>query len=402
VPFIQQPLKKERLFLLTQTVTLIITCVIDQNNPHPVWVETTQGFTAMLAELLKEPVVAVDTESNSLHAYQEQVCLVQFSTPERDFLLDPLAGLDLHPLGAFFSSKKIEKVFHACEYDVICLRRDFSFTFNHIFDTMQTARILGMEKFSLGDLVEAEFGLHLDKHNQKADWAQRPLTLSMQTYACLDTHYLIPLREKMTSQLNTRGLMELAEEDFVRLCSSSANGDHKPLYTQVSGYQDLSSRQLAVLNEICAYRDRRAKLINQPHFKVVSNQALLAIAQICPKNEQGLRKVEELPMRLLERHAEGLLTAVRRGLQAKPIELPYRQRPDGWYLNRLDKLKTWRKYTAERLQVLSDVILPRDVLEEIASQNPQSLLSLKSIMRSVPWRFAHFGAELLDLTKEKK
>jgi ribonuclease D len=382
--------------------SLIIICVIDQNNPHPVWVDTTQGFTAMLAELLKAAVVAVDTESNSLHAYREQVCLIQFSMPEHDFLLDPLAGLDLQPLGGLFSSRQIEKVFHACEYDVICLRRDFGFTFNQLFDTMQTARILGLEKFSLGDLVEAEFGLHLDKHNQKADWAQRPLSLSMQSYACLDTHFLIPLREKMINQLNKRGLMELAEEDFQRLCSSSANGDHKPLYTQVSGYQYLSSRQLAVLNELCAYRDRRAQLINQPHFKVVSNQALLAIAQTCPKNDQDLKKIEELPLRLYERHAEGLLTAVRRGLQAQPIELPYRQRPDDRYLNRLDKLKTWRKQTAEHLQVLSDVILPRDVLEEIASQNPQALSSLKNIMSSIPWRFAHFSTELLDVIKEKK
>jgi ribonuclease D len=310
--------------------------------------------------------------------------------------------LDLHPLGDLFSSSKIEKVFHASEYDVICLRRDFGFTFQNIFDTMQVARILGREKFSLGDLVEAEFGLQLDKHNQKADWAQRPLTLSMQTYACLDTHYLIPLREKMITQLRQRGLAELAEEDFNRLCASSANDDHKPLYAQVRGYQELSSRQLGVLNELCAYRDRRARMINQPHFKVLSNQALLAIAQICPKNAHDLQKIEELPLRLFERHAEGLLNAVRVGLQAQPIDLPHWQRPDGRFLNRLDWLKTWRKQTAERMQVLSDVILPRDILEEIANQNPQSLSTLQTIMSSIPWRFAHFSTEILDVIKEKK
>ena len=382
--------------------TFIITHVTDNINIHPVWVDTIQKFDAMLADLLKEPVVAVDTESNSLHAYREQVCLIQFSTTERDFLLDPLAGLDLHPLGDLFSSNTVEKVFHAAEYDIICLRRDFGFTFQNIFDTMQAARILGREKFSLGDLVEAEFSLQLDKHNQKADWAIRPLTTSMQTYACLDTHYLISLREKMIGQLQQRGLAELAEEDFKRLCESSANDDHKPLYVQVKGYQELSSRQLAVLNELCAYRDQRARLINQPHFKVVSNQALLAIALDCPKNEHDLKKIKELPLRLFERYAEKLLSAVRVGLQAQPIDLPRRQRPDGRFLNRLELLKTWRKQTAEGLQVLSDVILPRDILEEIASQNPQMLSSLQPIMNSIPWRFAHFGAEILNMIKEKK
>lgn len=374
----------------------------DITDLHPVWVDTISKFNDMLVELLKEPIVAVDTESNSLHAYREQVCLIQFSTPQQDFLLDPLAGMDLHPLGNLFSTNKIEKIFHAAEYDIICLRRDFGFTFQNIFDTMQAARILGREKFSLGDMVETEFGLRLDKHNQKADWAKRPLTISMQSYACLDTHYLIPLREKMINQLKQCGLAELAEEDFKRLCESSANTDHKLLYTQVSGYQDLSSRQLAVLNELCFYRDERASKINQPHFKVLSNQALLAIAKICPKNEHDLQIIKELPLRLFERHSEGLLTAVRHGLQAQPIDLPRRQRPDGRFLSRLDRLKTWRKQTAERMQVLSDVVLPRDVLEQIASQNPQTPSSLQNIMRGIPWRFTHFCEEILDVIKEKK
>jgi ribonuclease D len=381
---------------------LIITHVTDNTNIHPIWVDTIPKFNAMLAELLKEPIVAVDTESNSLHAYREQVCLIQFSTPFRDFLLDPLAKMDLYPLGDLFSSKTVEKVFHAAEYDIICLRRNFGFTFQNIFDTMQTARILGREKFSLGDLVEAEYGLHLDKHNQKADWAQRPLTISMQTYACLDTHYLISMREKMIGQLQQCGLMELAEDDFKRLCESSANENHNPLYLQVKGYQELSSRQLAVLNELCAYRDRRARLINQPLFKVVSNQALLAIAQLCPRNEHDLQKIEELPLRLFERHAEGLMSAVHQGLQAQPIDLPRWQRPDARFLSRLEHLKTWRKKSADQMQVLSDVILPRDILEEVASQNPQTLSSLQTIMTSIPWRFVHFGTEILNVIKEKK
>ena len=380
----------------------IITCVTENIDLHPAWVDTPQEFEVMLAVLLKEPNVAVDTESNSLHAYQEQVCLIQFSTPGCDFLLDPLAGLDLHPLGELFSSNKNKKVFHAAEYDIICLRRDFGFAFQNIFDTMQVARILGRQKLSLGDQVAAEFGLRLDKHDQKADWARRPLTVSMQAYACSDTHYLIPLHEKMLKQLHQRGLVDLAEEDFRRLCESSANDDHKPLYAQVRGYQDLAGSQLAVLAELCAYRDQRARQSNQPHFKVVSNQALLAIAQLCPRNEHDLQKIEELPRRLFERHADGLLNAVRVGLQAQPINLPRRQRPDGRFLNRLERLKTWRKQTAEGMQVLSDIILPRDSMEQIASQNPQGLSALQVLMSAIPWRFARFGVEILDVVKEKK
>lgn len=370
--------------------------------PEATLVTRTAGLQQLVKTLSRQPIVAVDTESNSLHAYREQVCLIQFSIPGQDYLLDPLARLELSRLGEIFANPGIEMVFHAAEYDVICLRRDFGFTFQNIFDTMQAARILGREKVGLGDLLEAEFGFHLDKHNQKADWAQRPLNPSMQSYACLDTHYLIRLREKMKNALEQAQLLPLAQEDFRRVCNSTAAEIHKPLYMQVSGYQDLNPRQLAVLNELCDYRDRRAKSANRPHFKVLGNAALLVVARACPRSPLELQKAAALNPRLMERHAEGLLQAVQKGLHAPEIERPRRKRPDQRYLDRLDNLKTWRKQAAEKMKVLSDVVLPRDILEDVAATNPQSLPELQVFMESVPWRFSHFGVEILNAIKEKK
>jgi ribonuclease D len=376
--------------------------VDNANNLQPIWVDTKIAFEFTQAAFEKEAVIGVDTESNSLHAYQEQVCLIQFSTPNQDFLLDPLAGLDLTPLGNLFSNGEVVKIFHAAEYDIICLRRDYGFDFQNIFDTMQAARILGREKLSLGDQVESEFGIHLDKHNQKADWAVRPLPQSMQSYACLDTHFLIPFYQNIKQELTAKGLIDLAKEDFKRLCQSSASDKHKPLYTQVGGYQDLDRRQLTVLNELCQYRDRLARRNNLPLFKILSNSTLLEIAQSCPKSEQDLKKADTLPTRLFERHKEGLLTAVHDGMKAAPIDLPFHQRPDRRYLDRVDRLKAWRKKKAEEMKVLSDIVLPKDILEEIAGQNPQNSTSLQEIMESVPWRYERFGSEIVHSIKEKK
>ena len=97
--------------------------MMDVKLPAPVWVSKMSDFESMIAELMRSPIVAVYTESNSLFAYRERVCLVQISTPRTDYLVDPLA-VDISPLGELFSSPKIEKVFHAAEYDIICLRRD--------------------------------------------------------------------------------------------------------------------------------------------------------------------------------------------------------------------------------------------------------------------------------------
>ena len=370
--------------------------------PRPTWVDKEAQFSDLLSDLRRQALIAVDTVSNSLHAYREQVCLIQFSTPTHDYLLDPLAGLDLSPLGEIFANPEIEMVFHAAEYDVICLRRDFGFTFQNIFDTMQAARILGREKVGLGDLLEVEFGFHLDKHNQKADWAQRPLNPSMQSYACLDTHYLIRLRERMRNDLEQARLLPLAQEDFRRVCTSVAAENHKPLYMQVRGYQELNPRQLAVLEALSAYRDRRARSANRPHFKILGNAALLAIARACPRSLPELQKTAVLNPRLMERHAEGLLQAVEKGLRAPHIDLPRHKRPDQRYLNRLDRLKIWRKQAAEKMKVLSDIVLPRDILEEVVAANPQSLPDLQISMQSVPWRFSHFGVEILNVIKEKQ
>ena len=124
------------------------------------------GLRRLVERLADEAVVAVDTESNSLHAYREQVCMIQFSTLHEDFLVDPIALRDLSPLAPIFENSQIEKVFHAAEYDLLCLRRDFGFHFNNLFDTMAAARILGREEVGLGALLEAEFGVHLDKRYQ--------------------------------------------------------------------------------------------------------------------------------------------------------------------------------------------------------------------------------------------
>ncbi len=372
----------------------------EEINIHPTWVSEEPQFQQLVNDLASVAVVGVDTESNSLHAYHEQVCLVQFSTSERDYLLDPLGNLDLAPLNTIFSAQGIVKIFHASEYDVICLRRDFGFEFHNIFDTMQAARILGREKFSLGDLVEADFGIHLDKHNQKANWAVRPMPSDMQSYACLDTHFLLQLYLKMKAELSEKGLDELAAEDFERLSHSKANENHKALYTQVSGYHDLDRRQLAVLNELCLYRDRMARKNNLPLFKILSNAMLLEISGRCPRTEQDLRKIDALPLRLFERHAAGLMEAVHQGMKATPIDLPMRSKPDRHFLSRLDRLKAWRKRKAEELKVLSDVVLPKDILEELAGRNPQDPTSLQKIMESVPWRWERFGMEILKVIQE--
>lgn len=361
------------------------------------WITDQSALDSMIPLLSKGSYLAVDTESNSLFAYREQVCLIQFSTTDTDYLIDALAGLDLSCLQSIFNNPKVEKIFHAAEYDVICLKRDYGFEFNNLFDTMQAARILGFEHIGLSTMLENQFHVEPVKSFQKANWGKRPLTDDMKQYARMDTHYLIRLRAQLDVQLRKSGLRDLAQEDFQRLCRVENNHNDVDLYTQINGYYHLSPQQLSVLDALCRYRDELASKFDRPLFKVVGSRALLALAEASPKSVEALGTVDGLSARLAKRYGHGLIAAVKQGLKAPPIVLPLHKRPSRAYVKRIEKLKLWRKNKGKEIGVQSDIILPRDILEDIAGRKPKDARGLKEVMEEVPWRFNHYGGEILQV-----
>ncbi len=354
------------------------------------------GLKRLAHILSDQPVIAVDTESNSLFAYHEQVCLVQFSTAEADYLVDPLAVTDLTPLASVFADPHIQKTFHAAEYDLICLKRDFSFTFNNIFDTMLAARILGRKEVGLGSMLESEFSLQVDKRHQRANWGQRPLPDFLLDYARHDTHYLIPLKEKLERELKKKGLLPLAHEDFQRLCHVEAGSENgKYDCWRVNGVHHLAPQQVAVLQELCAYRDEVARRCNRPLFKVISDHTLHAIASALPSSLDELKSLPGMTHHQVSRHGRAILQAVQRGLQAEPVRPPHNVRPDDRFIKRVEALKRWRKQKAQDMQVESDIILPRDLLNLLANKNPHDMKALKGCLADVPWRRKQYGEEIL-------
>jgi ribonuclease D len=365
--------------------------------PKPILITRPDALRQMVNKLSSEPILAVDTESNSLYAYQERVCLIQFSTPQDDFLVDPLALDDLSPLESLFADPHIEKIFHAAEYDLITLKRDYKFDFENLFDTMIAARILGWEEIGLGSILKAEFDVELNKRYQRANWGKRPIPPEMLAYARLDTHYLIPLRFRLKSELKSNGRWPLAEEDFARL--RHVNGrdpqDQPEPCWRVRGAYDLNPQQAAVLLELCRYRTKVAKSINRPVFKVIGDRTLLAIAEMCPRSEGELKVITALSPKQCQRHAAGLLRAVEGGLKTEPVYPPRTPRPNELYLLRLETLRNWRKMTAKEMQVKSDVVLPRDVMNAIAAHDPANHDELAELMDQVPWRLDRFGDQIL-------
>jgi len=367
-----------------------------------VWVDQSQELHKVIDELLSQDIVAVDTESNSLYAYQEQVCLIQFSTRGKDILVDALALPDLSLLAPIFQSDKIMKVFHAAEYDLICLFRDYGFQFNFLFDTMIAARTLGYQKIGLGSLLEKYFDVHMDKKYQRANWGKRPLKPEMLEYARLDSHFLIPLAEILQKELRDSGRWSLAVEDFERLTidiHDTTESDEEDFW-KLRGARDLNSWQAAILKSVYQFREAQAEKQNRPSFKILSHQALVDIASQAPESLEALKKLPSLNYRLVDRYGRGLINAVQEGEKAAPENPPHNNRPKEAVLDRMDALREWRKTAGRDIGVPSDVILPKDVLNRIARENPKNVQSLQKVMEDVPYRYQHFADEIMKTLKQ--
>lgn len=367
----------------------------------PEVIATPDALRDLATCLLREPRIAVDTEANSLYAYHERVCLIQISTPGANYLVDPLALDDLSPLAPLFAAPDIEKVFHAADYDLLMLRRDFGFTCAHLFDTMWAARILGWPHVGLGDILASTFGVYLNKRYQRYDWGKRPLNAEALTYAWMDSFYLLGLREIQKRELIAAGRWEEAQETFTYLCQTvhppcSPHADD--FFWRIKGVHDLTTGEQQVLYRLHLWRDSQAQQMDRPAVKVISNERLIRLAQVQPRSREELASAG-LTAYQVRRFGNGVLKA----LHGAPVPLPpspcNHERPSADVLTRYNNLKAWRREIAACRGVDSDVILPNAVLWELAVHPPTTLEQLRDISGIGPWRQATYGPDLLRIVK---
>jgi ribonuclease D len=365
---------------------------------------------AMLKELRHQPVVAVDTESDSLYAYYYKVCLLQISVPGTDYLVDPLTVCDATPLGSLFANPKVEKVFHAAENDIVALKRDYGFAFANIFDTFWAARILGWSDLNLAAILKTKFGVRLDKRAQRTNWGRRPLTPQQLSYARLDSHYLLPLREMQIAELKAQRRMREARSAFAR--SAGVIWEDKPFdpdgFWRINGARDLPPQTLAVLKELYLWREERARQMDRPLFKVVGDKTLVEVAQEQPTTAEALGQIPGMSAGQVKRHGRGMLAAIDRGLRAEPPKPPARQRNnrtkrfDASAQSRYEALRSWRNARAAERGVEADVILSNEDLRAIALRAPRTAVELTEIAALDSWRRKAYGSELLEVLSGRK
>jgi ribonuclease D len=380
---------------------------LTQPNMHApyVWIDNPSALTEMLVSLRDSPVIAVDTESDSLYVYFEKVCLIQFSIPGLDYLVDPLV-VDVTPLGTLFADERYEKVFHAAEYDIICLKRDYGFTFANLFDTMVAARVLGWKRYGLGSILEDRFNVRLNKRMQRHNWGARPLSDEALDYARLDTHFLLPLRELQLTELQARNRLEEARQAFQRQTQAEPTSKvfNPDDFWRIRGTRDLLPVEQAVLRQLYIFRDRRARQLNRPPFKVINDATLIRLAQARPTDHRSLAQVKGLSYRMSHHDGKYLLGAIAKGLKSPPPSYPRNQRhqPDDEVSTRYEALRTWRKGVAEARNVEPDVILPNSTLMALAKKAPHTVQALANVEALDDWQRQTYGNELLRVLRDRR
>jgi ribonuclease D len=337
------------------------------------WIDQQEPLDQAIQSIGSHGVIAVDTEADSLHSYFDKVCLIQISAGEENYVVDPLAGVDLARFGEILADKSITKILHGADYDLRIINRDFGYTIANLIDTSVCAQLLGYEAFGLSALLEKHFGVKLNKVHQRADWSMRPLPPDMLRYAALDTHYLIALAEKLRDELAALGRWEWALEEFSRLEAIRFKESEEPeRWRRLKTLGSLERRSLAIVRDLHAWRDALARKADKPPFKIIGNDALIEIAREKPESRDDLAKIKSVSRYHADRHSRELLRIVHGAMQIDEAALPEKNEPRPWIRDRqldarVNRMKTARDKIAKELKIDPAILAPRHVLIAVAT-----------------------------------
>jgi len=312
------------------------------------------------------PICAIDTEADSLHRYRESLCLVQFADRHQCVLIDPLAIEDLSSLGDYLGEAVVWM--HGADYDMTMFKRQFGKLPAVVYDTQIGARLLGVRRFGLGDLVNHYFGVELSKSSQKADWGKRPLSPTMVEYALNDVHYLLEMGDMIVGSLKEKGRYEWFEESCLAARQRVLDrDDSKEENWRVQGSGKLNGYGLTCLRALWHWRDGEAKAWDRPSFMVAPNRQLLEWSL-----DLDAGKSISAPTHFRPDRVKRFRLALAEAKQTPESEWPERpcgkrRKRDRDFERKVDELIRAREQAAVKLDIEGSLIAPRAVLEYLAA-----------------------------------
>jgi ribonuclease D len=367
-------------------------------SPQPI--TATSELAEACRRMAKHSFVTIDTEFLRESTYYPLLCVAQMASADEAVVVDALApGVDLTPFYAFMANEKVVKVFHAARQDIEIVWHAAKLIPHPIFDTQVAAMVLGYgDSISYEQLVQRITGDMLDKSHRFTDWTRRPLSEPQLRYAISDVTHLRDVYLKLVEDLKQRGRAEWVEDEM-RILTSPDTYRLEP----ENAWQRLKTRvrkpkELAVLIEVAAWREREAQARDVPRARVLKDEVIADIAVQAPTSPDRLRHLRSLPKGFeRSRWGEAIVEAVTRGLERDPKTLPRPMRMQTAVNGAavVELLKVLLRMISESHHVAAKVIATVDDLERIAADDNADVPALSG------WRRDLFGEKALALKHGK-
>jgi ribonuclease D len=359
-------------------------------------ITTTNSLAEVCGRLQRHPFVTVDTEFLRESTYYPKLCVAQIASTDEAVVVDALAnGIDLKPLFNLMADENVIKVFHAARQDIEICWHAAGLIPAPLVDTQVAAMVLGYgDSIAYDQLVQRITGDNLDKSLRFTDWTRRPLSEAQIAYAISDVTHLRDVYVKLDADLKKRGRTEWMREEM-RVLTSPDTYRMEPEHA----WQRLQTRvrkpkELAVLIEVAAWREREAQTRDVPRGRVLKDDVVGDIAVQAPTTIERLGNLRSLPKGFeRSKWGEAIIEAVKRGLARDVKTLPKIERPKGAPNGQatVELLKVLLRMTAERHGVAAKVIATMDDLDRIAADDEADVPALSG------WRRELFGDKALAL-----
>ena len=344
------------------------------------------------------PFVTIDTEFLRETTYYPLLCVAQMASADEAVVIDALApGIDLKPFYDLMANEKVMKVFHAARQDIEIVWHRAKLIPHPVFDTQVAAMVLGYgDSISYDQLVQRITGDTLDKSHRFTDWTRRPLSDAQLVYAVSDVTHLRDVYLALVDDLGRRGRADWVQEEMQVLTSADTYRMDPENAWQRLKTRVRKPRELAVLIEVAAWREREAQSRDVPRSRVLKDEVIADIAVQAPTSIDKLKNLRSLPKGFeRSRWGEAIVAAVGRGLARDPKTLPRpaRLQPGANGTAVVELLKVLLRMISERHHVAAKVIATVDDLERIAADDAADVPALTG------WRRELFGEPALALKR---
>ena len=366
-------------------------------------IDTPAALESLVRRARRAEQVALDTEFVWERTYYPKMGVVQVGLGEEEcFLVDAVAIPDLSPLGQLIGDPAVVKILHDSQQDLTLLRRITGASPRTIFDTSRAAGFAGLSStLSLDNLLHQVVGVCLDKSETRTDWLRRPLSEQQIAYAMDDVRYLPALRQVLLSRAQENATEEWLQEELAGCDDPTlyAEKDPRQQFRRLKGIGALSSHELAALRKLTAWREEEARRRDRPRGHIVTDKALVCLAQRQPHSVAGLKAIKALSENQVRRHGAAILAAIATGLASQRAKWPQppKSPPNKRQLKpQLKRAITHLREKSAHRRIDPALVASRAEIELLVCEGVNALPERHRLLRG--WRREFVGAELRQFT----